>query len=103
MANGNNPSNGKGTGKGGNFDTRKNPFASKKPTNNRPRLDDTASLGTALDAILDTGNAVIIGATRDGGALVFTILDGEERHRTYCSNDEELDEAIGEIIALYKD
>jgi len=91
-----------GTGKGGDFATRKNPFTARKVAGSRPNLDEVSSLGTALDAILDAECAVIIGSTRDGGALVLTILDNDERHRTYCSNPEELEEAINEIIMLYK-
>jgi len=90
------------SGKGGNFATRKNPFTARKGTTIRPRLDEITSLGTAIDAILDAECAVIIGSTRDGGALVLTILDNDERHRTYCSNPEELEEAITEVIMLYK-
>jgi len=91
-----------GTGKGGDFSTRKNPFTARKSAGVRPRLDEVSSVGTAIDAILDAECAVIIGSTRDGGALVITILDNDERHRTYCSNPEELEEAITEVIMLYK-
>jgi len=92
-----------GTGKGGDFATRKNPFTVRKATSSRPNLDAVGHLGTALDAILNQGCAIIIGVTRDNGALVLTILDNDERHRTYCSNEDELEEAINEIIQLYKD
>jgi len=92
-----------GTGKGGDFATRKNPFTARKSANSRPNLDACGHLGTALDAILNQGCAIIVGVTRDNGALVLTILDNDERHRTYCSNEDELEEAINEIIQLYKD
>jgi len=92
-----------GTGKGGDFATRKNPFTARKSPGSRPNLDAHGDIGTALDAILNQGCAVIIGTTRDGGALVITILDNDDRHRTYCSNEDELEEAISEIIQLYKD
>jgi len=91
----------RGSGKGGDFNTRKNPFTDKKSAGSRPDFDNVASLGTALDAVLDAECAIIIGQTRDGGCVVLTILDGDDRHRTYCSNEDELDEAVGEIIALY--
>jgi len=90
-------------GKGKNFDTRKNPFTAKRVANSHPNFDDIQGVGTALDAILKQECAIIIGATRDGGAVVLTILDGADRHRTYCSTADELDEAISEIIMLYKD
>jgi len=90
-----------GNGKGGNFATRKNPFTQTQGARNRPSLADNSSVGLALDAILNSECAIIVGSTRDGGALVLTILDGDERHRTYCSNDGELDDAIKVILRLY--
>jgi len=90
-----------GTGKGGDFQTRRNPFTEKAGTGNRPAFADNTDIGMALDAILRSECAVIIGCTRDGGALVLTILDGEERHRTYCSNDGELSAALHMILVLY--
>lgn len=90
-----------GSGKGGNFATRKNPFTENKAAGNRPQLADCNTIGLALDQILNCECAVIIGTTRDGGALVVTILDNDERHRTYCSNDAELDDAIAAIHRLY--
>jgi hypothetical protein len=53
-----------------------------------------AGLGNTIDRILDSGSAVIIGRTRDGGAVVLTVLEGDVRHKTYCSNADELDEAM---------
>lgn len=103
MAATNNRSDSGERGKGKNFDTRKNPFTQKRIAGSHPHFDEIQSLGTALDAILRQECAIIIGATRDGGAVVLTILDGPDRHRTYCSTPDELEEAITEIIMLYKD
>ena len=90
-------------GKGSNFDTRKNPFqAGIKLVGSRPELASVARLGLALDRVLNCGCAAIIGSTRDGGAVCITILDGEDRHRTYCSNDEELDAAITQLEQSYE-
>lgn len=91
-----------GSGKGGDFATRKNPFTEARTSGHRPALADHATVGLALDQILKCECAVIIGTTRDGGALVLTILDNEDRHRTYCSNDDELSEAISAIMRLYQ-
>jgi len=103
MASGNEPTKPGERGKGKNFDTRKNPFTQKRVAGSHPNFDDVQGVGTALDAVLRQECAIIIGATRDGGAVVLTILDGPDRHRTYCSTPDELDEAISEIIMLYKD
>lgn len=36
-----------------------------------------------LAAIIATGAAIMIGGTRDGNALVITLLDGEHREKAY--------------------
>ena len=93
----------KQSGKGGDFDTRPNPF---KGTGSRSKTSanftEVPHLGKALQVLVENGCAIIIGGTRDGGALVLTILDGEDRHRTYCSNDVELEEAVSAIIDMYE-
>lgn len=89
-------------GKGGNLQTQRNPFYNgPKEVTNPPCLDDISHIGRALEKVLQAGCAIIIGRTRDNGAVVLTILDGDQRHRTYCSNDLELDQAFTAIIDLY--
>lgn len=79
------------SGKGGNFASRPNPFGSGKATGPAPELRGTATLALVLDEVLRAGCAVMLGHTRDGGALVCTVLDGELRHRSYASSEQELD------------
>jgi hypothetical protein len=86
-------------GKGGSFQTKPNPFTNGGEVLPAPALNGKASLGVAIDNVVHAGCAIMIGQTRDGGALVFTVLDGDDRHRTYCSNDGELDRAL---LALHK-
>lgn len=93
---------GKTRGKGDNWDTRRNPFQNNKPTGNAPQLADVPYALSAMDKVLSAGCAVLIGHTRDGGALVLTILDGDQRHRTYCSNHDELDAAITSMAFVYE-
>jgi hypothetical protein len=89
-------------GKGGNFDTRRNPFSDKPgKKGGAPELASEASIGGTIDAVLRAGCALMLGHTRDGGALVITVLDGDDRHRTYCSNDEELDAAVRALANMY--
>jgi len=89
-------------GKGGNFDTRRNPFDRQiRAVAGAPELANCTRLGLALDLVMRAGCATIIGTTRDGGAVVLTILDGDDRHRTYCANEKELDDAISAIEELY--
>jgi hypothetical protein len=82
------------SGKGGNFQSRPNPFGNGKSIGVAPKLNGSASIGIVLDEVLASGCAIMLGHTRDGGALVCTVLDGEERHRSYASNIQELDEMM---------
>lgn len=90
-------------GKGGLWDTRPNPFGQGKAQHIAPELAAVSGLGQAFDRVLHTGCAIMVGHTRDGGAVVLTILDGEQRHRTYCANETELDAAIEAMTFVYSD
>jgi hypothetical protein len=89
------------SGKGADFVKRTNPFQTTFKTDSAPNFDEVPLLGAALDSVLQCGCAIILGRTRDGGANVITILDGAERYRTYCSNDEELGAAVRMMNELY--
>ena len=89
-------------GKGANFDTRPNPFGAKVASI-APAFGDHAELGLAVDNVIRSGCAIILGGTRDGGAVCITVLDGDNRHRTYCSNDTELDRAISALREIYSE
>lgn len=86
-------------GKGGNFQSKPNPFAIDGEVSPAPALAGNPALGAAIDEVIRAGCALMIGQTRDGGAVVFTILDADERHRTYCSSAGELERAL---LALHK-
>ncbi|SRR6266705_3793729 len=90
-------------GKGPSWDTRPNPFADKAGGKATAHLADLSRLGLACDAVLSQGCALMFGLTRDGGAVVLTVLDGDQRHRTYCSNQVELEAAIDSLEFVYKD
>lgn len=98
MANGNNPRS-HGTGKGASLKTDRNPFLTKTSSSRAPGLSGIVSLGGVLDKVLERECAILLGNTRDGGALCITILDGQDRHRTYCSTEDETREAF-EAIAI---
>jgi len=90
-------------GKGGNFDTRTNPFLGKgAPVKHAPSCTEIPNATSVIDAIIRAGCAILLGQTRDGGALVLTILDGDNRHRTYCSTQEELDAAFNALWDMYQ-
>jgi hypothetical protein len=89
-------------GKGGSFETRANPFLRLvSSTTMRPEVASAPMLLLAVDRLIGAGCALIIGSTRDGGALCLTILDDQDRHRTYCSNEQELDAAVASILDMY--
>lgn len=92
----------KESGKGGNFDTRPNPFQGKTLASElRADYTEVPNLGKALQVLIEAGCACILGGTRDGGAMVVTILDGDNRHRTYCSTSGELADAFSRIEDMY--
>lgn len=88
-------------GKGGNYDSRPNPFNSKKNGSIAPELAEVPLLASVLDKVLKSGCACMLGHTRDGGAVVLTILDGDNRHRTYCANTAELEDAFSVLNDMY--
>jgi hypothetical protein len=90
------------TGKGGSFTSTPNIFGTQRNAS-APALADDSSSSLALDRVLAAGHAVMLGHTRDGGALCITILAGSERHRTYCSNDEQLSAALVAMRELVSD
>lgn len=93
----------KQTGKGGDFDTRPNPFTSAtQRSRSSANFTEVPNIGKALQLLVESGCAIIIGQTRDGGAMVLTILDQDDRHRTYCSNDVELQAAVDAVIDMYE-
>lgn len=89
-------------GKGGTLDTRPNPWTADGQRNGlRPSVADAQGFAAMCDVLLDAGCALILGATRDGGAVVLTILDGANRHRTYCGSEFELDQAVDAVRDIF--
>lgn len=74
-----------------------------KPSDGLLLLGGHSELGEVLDGLLETGDAVIIGRTRDGGALCFTILSGSEREKLYAGTTVELEALLDAIRAAYLD
>jgi hypothetical protein len=88
-------------GRGGAWDSRANPFLSKDKQHIAPSFTDVTDLARLLDALCRSGCACMVGHTRDGGAVVLTVLDGDNRHRTYAANIDELQAAIDSALAAY--
>jgi len=85
----------------GEFNTQRNPFVGRGDKGKAPELSACADIGRACDRVLAMGCAIMLGHTRDGGALVITILDGNDRHRTYCADERELDMACAALYDVY--
>lgn len=84
-------------------------FAGEQATNKTVRTAsdsvrsiDAALLADAIAAAISDGVAVLFAATRDGGAVVITVLDGDKRHKAYASNAGELLQAVTDLRASFK-
>lgn len=56
-----------------------------------------------MDALVTSGDAVILGRTSDGGALSITVLSDAGKQRAYPHSQEELDAAFAGLAAAYVD
>jgi hypothetical protein len=62
---------------------------------------DPKLLHLVIAAVVDNGDAVVLGRTRDGGAVVLTILSGDEKHKFYSTNNGELADNLNLIRREY--
>lgn len=72
----------------------------------KPALDalkaiDREILTLALLSVVEHGCALMIGATRDHGAISLILMDGQERHKLYPSTAQELDQAMRDLIESF--
>jgi hypothetical protein len=58
----------------------------------------TALTVRAILATLAAGCAIMLGVTRDGGAVHITIYDGEAKHRVYIADSVEWDDAMDAVL-----
>jgi len=56
----------------------------------------------AIHATLNLGAAIMFSVTRDGGALVITILDGDNRKKVYPTNVAEVTQALEDLVASFQ-
>jgi len=81
----------------------RNPFGNSSSQHIAPSFAELTHLGAVLDAVCRAGCAIMFGHTRDGGAVVTTVLDGDNRYKQFCGNDGELERTIDSIFAAYED
>jgi hypothetical protein len=66
-------------------------------------LSDYPRLLGAISKVVDAGDAVIVGSTRDGGAVCITVLSGDDREKLYASSEEELGRICEALLDAYGD
>ncbi len=87
-------------GHGGAFSQGSNVFHDRERSSSRAAFIDVPGGVGTIDKLLESGFAIIFGCTRDGGAISITLLDGDDRHRTYCASQEELNDAFASMAGL---
>jgi hypothetical protein len=55
----------------------------------------------AIATALDGGAALLFSPTSDGGAFSVTLLDGDERSRSYCATGDELTSCLQAVLAHF--
>lgn len=78
------------------------PFRRQRGGSELGDFAEVPGLSSVLNAVVAGGNGVLIGVTRDGGAISVTLMAGEERHRTYASDQNELDQAFTELAEFHE-
>lgn len=58
------------------------------------RFSDIEDLGTIIDGLVGTGDALMFARTSDGGALSITLLRGKGREKVYPATKEALSEVV---------
>jgi hypothetical protein len=81
---------------------RVNPFGPAAARTGLPSLGDCSGLVLALDSALAAGDAIILGTTRDGGAVCVTVLVGDDRYKFYAVTESELTHCMEALITYYK-
>lgn len=62
---------------------------------------DAALWVEAVGRALDAGAALLLSPTSDGGAFSITVLDGDDRSRSYAGSTEEVDELLRAVRAHF--
>ena len=61
------------------------------------------ALWRAVCAVTEAGDAIMFGKTRDGGALVVTLMSGDERIKQYAHTEEQVAKLLVDIRASIED
>lgn len=58
-------------------------------------------LRDSVAVVLSSGAAVMLASTRDGGAIVITLLDGNDKGKVYVTNMAEFEEALQDMALSF--
>lgn len=61
---------------------------------------DPGRLADLVISVSRAGAAVMFGTTRDGGALVVAVYDGDDRARYYCNSMAEFEILVEQLVEL---
>jgi hypothetical protein len=56
----------------------------------------------AIATALDGGAALLFSPTSDGGAFSVTLLDGDERSRSYCATGDEINACLQAVLSHFE-
>lgn len=89
-------------GKGGNFKRENAQAQSGRFNGGAADFDRYGSMGHVIETVLQAGAYISFGRTRDGGASVIRVLDGDDKLTSYCHTHVEIMEAFEALEKLYK-
>lgn len=102
MANRYEDKNGKnGTNTQGNTGTKKPRIGATLAVNISWGLADPAMLAWCVTRLTTNGGGVILGSTRDGGALSLTVLYGDDKEKYYITPADDLNRVLKEVGEYY--
>lgn len=86
----------------GQFKTTKNPFANTSNDFDFGSVDSVA-LGRSIVNLIQTGRAITFGFSKSSGVVSVTVLDGDDKHKTYCADSKALNYAMQNVAEMVAD
>lgn len=80
----------------------KNVSSTYRPAVDALRAINSELLRNAFAVVCSTGAALMVATTRDHGAVCLTLLDGSDRRKVYCSDVQELHQALADLIESFE-
>lgn len=60
---------------------------------------DESAIGDCVKKVLDAGDAILFGRTRDGGAVRIILMSGDEKASEYVTSAEQLTTYVGLVTS----